>query len=151
MVLAGRLDSEEEQLLRAPGLQGIVRHVGALPRGGALALQRAADVLLLITSRNAGEATGKLFEYLGAERPILALAEGNEAASVIAATGTGRCVPPDDAPAIAAALSDVVAGRLERHVDSRALERYMQPGPARIVAEQIEHAIRAASTDRRGS
>ena len=63
----------------------IVRFVGWLERPRALALQRAADTLLVVTGSRwaAGSvATGKLFEYLaGARRPILVLGEETEAAA----------------------------------------------------------------------
>lgn len=141
VVLAGRLDRREEALLADGDLAAVVRHVGAISRGGALSLQRQADALLLITSANAGEATGKLFEYLGAGRPILALADGNEAARIVRATGTGVCVPPGDPERIARALVDLAAHGLARKFAPRDLEPYVLPGPARLLAEEIERAI----------
>ena len=148
VVLASRLDSAEAALLAtADTLDGVVRHVGELSRGEAIALQRAADALLLITSRNVGEATGKLFEYLGSGRPVLALAEGNEAARIVTATGTGVCVPPDDPTRIAAALADLVAGRITESFAPHDLDTYVQPGPARAVAEQVERAIELRRRD----
>ena len=54
-----------------------------------VALQRRADCLLLITGRDSSEATGKLFEYLAAGRPLIALAADNEAARIVESTGTG--------------------------------------------------------------
>lgn len=49
----------------------------------ALRLQQAADILLLLTwtdPHNPGVYTGKLFEYVGARRPILAIGPGNTVA-----------------------------------------------------------------------
>jgi len=58
----------------AMGLQDVV-HVGpAVPRAESLALQQSSDVQLLLMWNDPGEVgnyTGKLFEYLGAGRPIL--------------------------------------------------------------------------------
>ena len=54
--------------------------------------------------------SGKVFEYLAAERPILALVppEG-AAADLIRETGAGVVVAPDDVDGMVAALSDLHA------------------------------------------
>ena len=76
LVLAGPLTADELARIGAPDLRGVVRHAGTLPRRRALELQRAASGLVLLTSGSRrGEVTGKLFEYLAAERPILVLGE----------------------------------------------------------------------------
>ena len=141
LVLAG--PPQEARLVAEHGLAGRARHVGRLPRASALALQRRADVLVLVTSSYSGEATGKLAEYLGAGRPILALAEENEAARVVEDTGTGIAVSPDDPAGIAAALRDAAAGRLAERYAPRALEPYVFPGPAATVAAEVERALEA--------
>ena len=63
---------------------------GSLTRASVpLALQRAADALLLLASpRRTQLLNFKLFEYLAAGRPILALAAGTEAGRVV--DGAGR-------------------------------------------------------------
>jgi glycosyltransferase involved in cell wall biosynthesis len=142
LVVAGRLDTEEERLLAEADLGGLVRHTGVISRAAATALQRDADVLLLLTSRRLSwEAPGKLFEYLSAGRPILCLAEANEAARIVTDTGTGVCVAPDDPEAIAAALRDVMEHGLEDHYSPRGLERYVYPAPAQAMAAEIERAV----------
>src|SRR4051812_38718556 len=102
LVFAGPLTAEERTLLEAPDLAGMVRHVGNLDRDDALRLQREADGLLLLTAgTRRGEATGKLFEYLGAERPILVLGDQSEAARIVTEAGAGLAAPADDPEAIA--------------------------------------------------
>ena len=115
-------------------------HLGTLSRAQALALQRAADALVLLTSRNAGEATSKLYEYLASGRPVLALATGNEAARIVAETGAGVTVDPTDVPGIAAALRRVAAGTLHAGGE-RDLGRYVYPGPAAAMSELIDAAL----------
>ncbi len=141
VVLAGRLDTGEEQLLRTLDLGAAVEHVGSLSREAAGALQRDADALLLLTGPHASEATGKLFDYLAAGRPILALAHENVAASIVRGTGTGVAVAPDDVGGIARTLESVVDGTLAAAYRPRDLERYIYPGPAEEAAALIERAI----------
>jgi glycosyltransferase involved in cell wall biosynthesis len=141
LVIAGPLTASERTELGAPDLAPLVRMVGSLPRPEALALQRRADALLLITSHDRSIATGKLYEYLAAGRPILALAGNNEAASIVAKTGTGTSVPPDDVPAIRRALEAVAAGELDGSYAPHGLDPYLYPGPAEGFAEVIDRAV----------
>ena len=140
LVLAGNLDANLKELIAGSG--GLARHVGRVPRAEALALQRRSDALLLLTSAShASHATGKLFEYLGAKRPIIALARDNEASRIVEETGTGVAVAPDDVEAIARALSGAVDGSLTAAYAPHGLERYVYPGPAEAVSELVERAL----------
>src|SRR5207249_4555985 len=96
-----------------PEFTRFVRHLGFLPRDQAMALQRAADVLVLVTSGvRRGEATGKLFEYLAAGRPILVLGSGSAAADIVVRAGAGTAIPVRDADAATEALRQVLAGEI---------------------------------------
>jgi glycosyltransferase involved in cell wall biosynthesis len=141
VIVAGRSEHDERAMVEAEGVGEIVRHVGYLPRSEALALQRTAGALLLITSHDRCEATGKLYEYMASGRPVVALAEGNEAARIVAETNIGTLVSPDDVEAIAGALSAAIDGRLQRAYAPRAVERYAYPALAERMAEVIEMAI----------
>lgn len=143
LVHAGAFTPEDQKLIDRTGVSELVHHVGMLDRAGALALQRSADVLVLITSRNSSEATGKLFEYLGAGRPILALAEGNEAERVVRETGTGVAVSPDNVDSIAKALRRAARGELAREYSPHGIERYAYPRLAEEAADVVEQAIAA--------
>jgi glycosyltransferase involved in cell wall biosynthesis len=111
VLFAGSVTDEERTLLSAPDLEGTVRFVGWLQRPRVLALQRAADALLVVTGSASQRsiATGKLFEYLGARRPILVLGNETEAARIVAETRAGLSVPVSDATAIADALQQLVS------------------------------------------
>jgi glycosyltransferase involved in cell wall biosynthesis len=150
LVLAGRRDSEEQRLIEGLELGGMVRHLGELPRAEALALQRHADALLLLTSRTlVWELPGKVFEYMGARRPVLALAADNEAARVVEEAGIGWTVPPDDVDAIVAALRGMLRGELADAYAPRDLEQFVYPAPAEALAAEVERAVAARALTRR--
>ncbi|MDX6506854.1 MAG: hypothetical protein QOG06_1498, partial [Gaiellaceae bacterium] len=111
VVFAGALTEDEHRLLDAPDLADVVRYVGWLQRPRALELQRGADTLLVITEGTGRRsvATGKVFEYLAAGRPILVLGEETEAARIVAETASGSAVSAGDPHAIADALRRVIA------------------------------------------
>ncbi len=98
--------SQAEQICFAPLVaQNVVKIWGHQPRAKALAFQHKANVLLLITAPDkASVATGKIFEYLAAAKPILGLTRGTEAARIIAETGAGIVVSPDKPDQIAEAI-----------------------------------------------
>ncbi len=147
LVIAGLLMDEEARVLTAPDLKPIVHIAGSLARPTAVALQRQADALLLVTSHHKSIVTGKLFEYLTAGKPILALAGDNEAARIVRETQTGEVVPPDDVEAIVAALRRVVDGSLA--FAPRGLERYTYTAAAQQLSDQIEVAIGRCGADSR--
>jgi glycosyltransferase involved in cell wall biosynthesis len=115
LVVAGSFTEEELVALRAPAFEGAVRVLGRLDHARALGLQQAADGLLLITSVGVTQvATAKVYEYLAASKPILALADANAAAELLARCGGHTLAPPDDDNAIVAALRAYVERRVLR-------------------------------------
>jgi glycosyltransferase involved in cell wall biosynthesis len=87
-----------------------------VPRRRSLELQRDSEALLLLIpeagGRGKGVLSGKVFEYLAAERPILAsVPPDGAAAELIEETGAGVVAPPDDP----AAIADALRGLVERY------------------------------------
>jgi len=108
-----------------------------------MALQRAADALLLVaSSRRTQLLNFKLFEYLAAGKPILALAAGTEAGRVVADAG-GEVVSGDDVGAIAAALRKATSGEL-RPPNPQTIRAYSYPAPAERMVEAVQAAINHA-------
>jgi glycosyltransferase involved in cell wall biosynthesis len=141
LLVAGRSEFDERALVASVGVSDIVRHLGYLPRPRALALQRAATALVLLTSHARSEATGKLYEYLAAGPPILAMARDNEAARILSETRGGIVVSPDDVDAIVQALRAVIDGTTPPRPPPELLTPYRYPAPARGMADAVERAI----------
>ncbi|MGQ9550588.1 MAG: glycosyltransferase [Roseiflexus sp.] len=123
---------------RDQGVERLVACHGPIPYADALAQQRTADVLLLLLwndPRERGVYTGKLFEYLGARRPILAIGpEDNVAAALIRERQAG-VVSSDPA---------AIAGHLARWLDAKERGADIPDLPASVAAglsreEQTRH------------
>jgi glycosyltransferase involved in cell wall biosynthesis len=68
--------------------------------------------VLVTSGARTGEVTGKLFEYLAAGRPILALCRGSAAGTLVEQADAGIVIPTHDAEAALGALRTILAGRL---------------------------------------
>jgi glycosyltransferase involved in cell wall biosynthesis len=147
LVVAGPLTAEEADLMRADVSPARIVAAGSLERERALVLQHEADALLLVAQPTRSQLLNiKLFEYLAAGRPLLALAEGTDAGRVVAELG-GEVVRADDPTAIAAALRRVAAGELEPP-PTEAVAAYSYPAPAERMAEAVEAAIAHRQAER---
>jgi glycosyltransferase involved in cell wall biosynthesis len=91
------------------GLSDRIELIPYLSHRRALELQRDSEALLLLIphagGRGEGILSGKVFEYIAAERPILALVPtAGAAARLLTESGVGVVVDPDDVHAIKAAI-----------------------------------------------
>ena len=144
VVLAGPVSAEQHAHLADRRLEGLVRSVGSLEHPTTLALQRRADTLLVLAEGNEVRpsrsiATGKLFEYLGARRPVLVLGEDSEAARIVRDAGAGMAARGDDSAAIASALETLVDQGLD--APRRGVERYSWPALIRRLEAEIEAVV----------
>lgn len=106
----GNTRPEEQDAAHALGLADMIQFLPPVSRREAHQHQLDADALLLITASGQRSVTTlKLFDYIGAGRPILALAAGNAAEKIVQDYGLGITVAPDDPNAIAQALKEMLA------------------------------------------
>ncbi|MFX1521553.1 MAG: glycosyltransferase family 4 protein [Promethearchaeota archaeon] len=112
VLFAGLPSKQAVFLIEKFGLKNVVNLLGYKSHKESLTLMAKADVLLLIMSLDEvhdakiGTLTipGKVFEYLGAKRPILAIVPPGPAADIIRLTKTGVIVPPQDTGVIVQAI-----------------------------------------------
>jgi glycosyltransferase involved in cell wall biosynthesis len=142
LAIAGPLTPDERALLESAASGPVkVSLLGSLEREASLALQRRADALLLLAQPARSQLVNfKLFEYLAAGRPILALAAGTEAGRIAADVGIEPIVAADDPAAIAGALAALVRGEL-RGPDPGASGRYSYPAAAEAMSVVLESAL----------
>jgi len=106
----GVINPEEQALVHALNLSDKVTFIPPVSHRQAHQYQLDADGLLLITAPGQRSvATQKLFDYIGAGVPILALAENNAAAAIVQQYRLGITVPPDEPQAIAWALKELIS------------------------------------------
>ena len=115
----GDFRSTDREWAAELGLGDRLELIPYAPRQASLELQRDSEALLLLIpdagGRGKGVLSGKVFEYLAAERPILAVVPPDGAAAeLIRETGAGVVAPPDDVEAIKAALGGAARALRER-------------------------------------
>jgi len=133
------------------GLADVVQVHAPVSRNDATLIQRQADALLLLTWNNPlerGVLTGKLFEYIGARRPILVLGHvDGDAAELVRREGLGLASndPADISMFIKSMLSDPsVRAAYRRAFDERA-EAYERGSQV----DQLIEILRAARAQKR--
>jgi glycosyltransferase involved in cell wall biosynthesis len=138
VVFAGPLTQDERELIESSE----ARWVGSLGREQTLALQRRADTLLVLARGASGPsvATGKLFEYLGAGRPILVLGEATAAAEIVRFSGAGLVASATDPAEIAAALERLVTDP-PAPPEPAAVEPYAFPAIAERLGALVEEVV----------
>jgi len=103
-VFVGTVRPEHQRLVERLGLQDSVTMTGYLPHRECVRELLRSDVLWMVVGDDVGS-PGKTYEYIGARKPILALAPDGFIKQAVLEAG-GVVVPPTDVPAIARALAE---------------------------------------------
>jgi glycosyltransferase involved in cell wall biosynthesis len=117
-----RADKEYAESL---GLGDRLELVPSVPRAKALAFQRDSEALLLLIPEAEGPVvlSAKVFEYLAAERPILAAVPPDGAAArLLREIGGATIVAPDDVDGLTAALAGLEGRWRARELDVEPLD-----------------------------
>ncbi len=141
--LGGLISEQVLQSIRGYGLEGHVEVLGYVPHGQAQKLQRAAQVLLLLeidSVETRGIIPGKLFEYLKAKRPILAIGpEQWEGGQIVEMTESGRYFTPNGAQSLKKVLLKWFRAYQEAGltIHPKGIEQYDR----RVLTEQLAKVI----------
>ena len=127
------------KLSRSLGIQDLVAFTGYLPHREAVSHLKEADVLWMTVGSGPGQdtiSTSKLFEYLGALKPILGLVPDGAARDLITELEAGYMAMPEDVDEIAATLKtiykDYQNGSLRRCTQEKASQF-----DRKVLAEQL--------------
>ncbi len=135
-------------------LSSFVKDFGYVPISQSLKIQELAHILLLVERAEAtdwvfSQMPGKVFEYLGARRPILALVNpGSMIAGIIRETNAGVVFAPDDVAGIMDYLADQIdclknTGRLHYEPDPDKLARHNWANTIQLVGKELDQLIMA--------
>jgi len=111
--LIGNVRDEDRILVSKLGLQNEVTFHGYLDHQECARNLVQSDVLWLVLD-NDFQSPGKLYEYIGARKPILGSVKDGYIKQLILDSGAGTCIPLKDLQAHEAALRDIFA-RFERN------------------------------------
>lgn len=95
----GGLSPEAETFIRENHLADLIGATARVPHSAAIAELASADALLLLLVNNEGGRKwypGKLFEYLAARKPIIAVAPEGITTRLVQSLGAGVVVDPSD-------------------------------------------------------
>ena len=94
-----------ELILAEHDMGDIVTISGQIPHREAIREMKSADLLLLLAPNQQYQIPGKTFEYIGAQKPILALTGEGATADLIRALNAGKVASQDDVEGIYQALA----------------------------------------------
>jgi len=142
--VVGTTHSDLQDLVRQFDLEDITHFTGVVPHREALRYQLGSSLLLFVLhggKASPGIITGKLYEYLGARKPILGIVPSNfEAAQIIRGAGAGVTVDAADAGGIEQCLLDSYSGFKSggvRDVEGGDLSRFERRYGARQLAAML--------------
>ncbi|WP_350291747.1 glycosyltransferase [uncultured Croceitalea sp.] len=141
--LVGVVGKEVLASIAEYGLGSFMNEVGYVSHSEVLELQPKSQVLLLLeidSEETKGILPGKLFEYLNAKRPILAIGpEGWEAAAIVKATNSGIGLAATDESALKNVLLEWFAlyQKDNLKLDSIGIEKYSRKALTQELAKFI--------------
>lgn len=112
VIFAGLVPNGFADLIRTLKLEDVVQYVGYLQHTHVVELQQEADVLWMTIGSKSGASgisTGKLYEYMGTGKPILALVPSGTARRTLLRYGAAYIVEPESEAGIIQALSQITS------------------------------------------
>jgi glycosyltransferase involved in cell wall biosynthesis len=145
----GRFGSEVQEMIRTSRVSNCAEIISYLPHGESIQHLLRADALLLVVDESKESAEivpGKVFEYIGARRPILALAQEGAVSEIMRETGAGFVAGNHDIPAIKNAFIECYRNFLyhtkQFEPNERALMKYNRKEITRQLAEALDSLFR---------
>jgi len=111
IIIVGNIHTEVIDTLTERGLSKFLKLVNYIPHHQAIKMMQDSTVLLFIVPNvagNSGIVTGKLFDYLAAFRPLLAIGPPTgDAAKILYKTKAGEMIDPSDTDGLRNRINDL--------------------------------------------
>jgi Glycosyl transferases group 1/Glycosyltransferase Family 4 len=141
----GKKNAWLEEMILDFGLQDQVELCGTKPHNEALAFQKDCDMLLITSAKRIGgndySVAGKTFEYIQAQKPILAFVSPGAQKDLLDKTGMALLCDPDQEETSAQKIISLLKGQtdLEPRIEFiKSLSRYHLTGNlAKIIFEAV--------------
>lgn len=140
VIFRTRFKPEHEALISEMGLENVITNWGFGTHRDALRLQISADALLALEGDAPNSEimlTQKVFEYLAAGKPILAVAPPGALASLVRRARAGTVVPPDNILRIKERLFDLFNGQTDYRPDHDFIGRFTRRQQASDLADVL--------------
>jgi glycosyltransferase involved in cell wall biosynthesis len=149
--LIGEIDSQHRPIVQRLEATGVIRSLGLQPHRATMAAVQESDVLLILQRGGTSAAShipAKVFEYLFAAKPILAIAAPGALGELLTASGLGVTVAPHDvtglANAIRALYRDHRSGNLCARPDMAYISRFDRRNLTARFADLLEETLHGA-------
>jgi glycosyltransferase involved in cell wall biosynthesis len=149
LVFAGRFGAEVRAMFAEPGLEGIVETREYLPHEESIRLLLQSDLLALIVDESELSSEivpGKVFEYIGSGKPVIAFAPEGAAANIIRSTESGVVVGPTDPEGAKAAILSMYSGFVDGTAPTRKKDYGFHPNRKAIMGFERREATRKLSS-----
>ncbi|MBI4640707.1 MAG: glycosyltransferase family 4 protein [Candidatus Tectomicrobia bacterium] len=140
--ILGQMEDRFRKLVDELYLEDLVSISNFVPHSEALRTMLTSDLLLLIISsdqKNENVLTGKIFEYMAAEKPILALIPQGEASRLLTESGLGVITNPDDIEGIYKTLYHLLQKWQNGEVFSHPCREFIRQFERKRLTEQLAH------------
>ena len=144
VIFAGARESVNDEWVKEFGLEKIVVFKDNIPHSECVRLEKRSHVLLMIKhddTRYNGLVPGKLFEYIGAARPILAVVPEGEAKEIVRRLKRGETAAVNNPEDIAAKLEIMFdlykRGGLDKNYSLEEAPEYSR----RVEAERLDQLL----------
>lgn len=143
--LIGKNDASVMSDIDKHGLKDYVETIDYIGSDEVKSVLTRADALYLPVneSKNAkGILTGKFFEYLSAQKPVIAIGPlDGDVNEILEASGAGKMFDFKDKQGLEAYLYDLLEGRVELRMSAESIENYSREAGAKKVHAILEQVL----------
>lgn len=138
----GPVNEEVNELMAQNDMSSQFQSTGYLSYQETIANMKGSDLLLLIGSGQETEQTGKIFDYMGSKRPVLALAaQKGGIADVVKGIEEITLIENKDPQAIADAVEEFYTKRSKTPVERKNIDQFLRSSLTRELTKVFDSVL----------